>query len=307
MSPKPVRELPPFDPAEFRCGTIALVGRPNVGKSTLLNVLIGEKLSIVSDKPQTTRHRIRGIRTDREAQFIFVDTPGYQTRHKSALNRLMNRGVRQALDEVDVAVFAVECGRLGEEDKAVLALLPDNIPVVAVVNKIDRQTPEQILPFLKTLSEMRNFAAIVPVSAARKRGLGELLKTLRGFLPLQPAIYGEDEMTDRSERFLAAERIREKLFRLLGQELPYGTSVVIEKFEQEGRLRRIHAAIIVDRDSHKPIVVGAKGESLKRIASSARVELEALFDGKVYLEVWVKVRGGWADNAAGLASLGYDG
>ncbi len=292
--------------AGFRCGAIALVGRPNVGKSTLLNALIGQKLSITSGKPQTTRHRIRGVLTTDETQFVFVDTPGYQNKHKSELNRVMNRNVHHALGEVDVAALVVEAGRYGPEDRALLQLMPKKVPLLLVVNKADRLDRPEMLKFLAEVGVEAEFAAIIPVSAQKRRNLPELLKVFRSYLPEQPPMFDSDDLTDRSERFLAAERIREKLFRLLGDEVPYGASVTIEKFEIEGRLRRIYASIVVDKDGHKAIVIGKGGETLKRVATGARIELEKLFDGKVYLEVWVKVRSGWADDAAALKRLGYE-
>lgn len=290
----------------FRCGAIALVGRPNVGKSTLLNALVGQKLSITSGKPQTTRHRIRGVLTDDQAQYVFVDTPGYQNKHKSELNRVMNRNVHHALGEVDVAALVVEAGRYGPEDRALLQLMPKKVPLLLVVNKVDRLDRPELLKFLGEVGSEAEFAAIIPVSAQKRRNLSELLKVFRSYLPEQAAMFDADDLTDRSERFLAAERIREKLFRLLGDEVPYGASVTIEKFEVEGRLRRIFASIVVDKDGHKAIVIGKGGETLKRVATGARIELEKLFDGKVYLEVWVKVRSGWADDAAALKRLGYE-
>jgi GTP-binding protein Era len=290
----------------FRCGTVALVGRPNVGKSTLLNALVGRKLSITSRKPQTTRHRIRGILTTADAQYVFVDTPGFQTRHRGVLNRLMNRGVRGALEGVDVAALVTEAGRFGVEDRALLKLVPPGVPLFLVPNKIDRTQREVLLPYLRQASGEAGFAEIVPVSAQRRKGLDELLRALRRYLPEQPAVYPEDEITDRNERFLAAELVREKLFRLMGEELPYGASVVVEKFEQTGKLRRIHALIVVNKDSHKAMVIGAGGEKLKQIASASRLDMEKLFGGKVYLEVWVKVHRGWTDDAVALKNLGYE-
>ena len=294
------------DDEGFRCGTVALYGRPNVGKSTLLNALMGQKLSITSRKPQTTRHRIRGILTRPDAQFVFVDTPGFQTRHRSALNRSMNRGVKGALDEVDVALLVVEAGRFGPEDRALLKLAPRDKPVLLAINKTDRTSQEELLSFIKMVSIETGISEFIPISAQRKKGLDSLLRTLRRYLPEQPAIYGEDELTDRDERFLASELLREKLFRSLGDEVPYGASVVIEKFETTPRLRRIHAAIVVDRAGHKAIIIGAGGEQMKRMATVARLDMEKLFGGKVYLEVWVKVRGGWTDDEAQLRRLGYD-
>ena len=290
----------------FRCGAIAIIGRPNVGKSTLLNALVGARVSITSRKPQTTRHRIRGILTTADTQFVFVDTPGYQTEHRNALNQLMNRGVGQAIGEVDCVLMLVEAGRFLEADRRLLRLVPANVPLLLVVNKIDRTAREKLLPFLQEAAGQAPFAEIVPVSAERRRGLKELLRTIRKFLPEQAPMFAEDEFTDRDERFLAAELIREKLFRLMGDEVPYSSSVIIEKFEEAPSLRRIHAAIVVDKEGHKPIVIGAGGEKLKRIATEARMDMQRLFGGKVHLEVWVKVRGGWTDDTRALRNLGYE-
>jgi len=291
----------------FRSGTVAIVGRPNVGKSTLLNALVGQKLSITSSKPQTTRHRISGILTRPGVQYVFVDTPGFQTRHRGPLNRLLNRAVRQALAEVDVVLLVVEAGRVEEEDRAVVALLPEKTPVFLVANKSDRQPRrEQMLPFLERAAREFAFAEVIPVSATKARNLAELLRTLARYLPEQPALFDEDAVTDRNERFLAAELVREKLFRLLGEELPYGCAVTIERFEGDGRLRHIHAAIVVDKENYKAIVIGKGGEKLKAIATAARRDMERLFDGKVFLEVWVKVRRGWSDDAMALRRLGYE-
>ena len=291
----------------FRSGYIAIVGRPNVGKSTLLNAFIGEKISIVSRKAQTTRHRIMGIRTDANAQYVFVDTPGFQTQHTNALNRAMNRGVTQALTDVDVILFVIEAERFGSKDKVVLDLLPQDKPVILVINKVDRiKDKAAFMPFLAEVATRREFAAVVPVSATNGKQLKELLAETRKLLPHEALLFAEDEMTDKSSRFIAAEYIREKLFRLLGDELPYAATVEIEKFEEEGNLKRIFAAIVVDRPGHKAIVIGKGGETLKRIASEARQDMERLFDGKVYLEVWVKVKSGWTDDERLLKSLGYE-
>jgi GTP-binding protein Era len=291
----------------MRSGFVAIVGRPNVGKSTLLNRLIGQKISITSPKPQTTRHVLRGIRTDAAHQFVFVDTPGYQTRHSGALNRAMNRNVMQALAEVDLVMAVIEAGSFGDADRQVLRLLPAGRPVILVINKIDRlERKDALLPFIERVAAEHAFAEIVPVSAARGQGLDELIETAGGYLPEAPPLFPEDEITDRSERFFAAEFLREKLFRHLGDELPYGIAVEIERFEEDGALRRIHAAVVVDRPSQKAIVIGRGGETLKRIASEARQDMERLFGGKVFLEVWVKVRSGWADDERALRSLGYE-
>ena len=292
---------------KLRSGYIAIVGRPNVGKSTLLNRLVGEKISIVSRKAQTTRHRITGIVTTADAQYVFVDTPGFQTKFANALNRAMNRGVTQTLSDVDLVLFVVEAGRYDAKDQAVVRLLPNDRPVILVVNKTDQfKDRNDLLPFLAQVSAEHDYAAIVPVSATKGRQTDVLLAEARKFLPNEGLMFPEDDLTDKSERFLAAEYVREKVFRLLGDELPYSTTVEIEKFEIEGNLRRIFAAIVVDRESHKAIVIGKGGESLKRIASEARQDMERLFDGKVYLEVWVKVKSGWNDDERLLKSLGYE-
>jgi GTP-binding protein Era len=293
--------------AETKSGHVAIVGRPNVGKSTLLNRLIGEKISIVSSKAQTTRHRITGILTQPGAQFVFVDTPGFQTRHADALNRKMNRGVTRALADVDVVLMVIEAGHFGEEDRAMIRLLPKDRPVVLGINKLDRlKDKAALLPMLPRLSAEFPFAAIVPVSAAKGIQLAALLAEVEKCLPRGEALFGEDEMTDRSERFLAAEYLREKLFRRLGDELPYATTVKIENFAQDGALRRIAAVVVVDRPAHKGIVIGKGGEMLKRIASEARRDMERLFGGKVFLEVFVQVKPGWPDDERLLKSLGYE-
>jgi len=292
---------------KLKSGTIAIVGRPNVGKSTLLNRLIGEKISIVSRKAQTTRHRIMGILTRPDAQFVFVDTPGFQTKHTNALNRTMNRGVTQALAEVDVVIFVLDADHFDERDKAVIKLLPPERPVILAVNKIDQiKDKTKLLPILAKLAEQFAFAAIVPVSAAKGSQLDDLLSETRKHLPNDELLFGEDEITDKSEKFIASEYIREKLFRLIGDELPYAATVEVEKFEIDGALRRISAAIVVDRQAHKGIVIGKGGETLKRIASEARQDMECLFDGKVFLEVFVKVKSGWNDDERLLKSLGYE-
>lgn len=296
---------------EIKSGTIAIVGRPNVGKSTLVNRLIGQKISIVSSKAQTTRHRIVGILTTPDdapdTQYVFVDTPGFQTKHTNALNRTMNRGVTQALAEVDVVLMVVDAEHFDERDQQVIRLLPRERPVILAVNKIDTlKERDRLLPIIAKLAAQYAFAAIVPVSAAKGSQLDALLAEVRKHLPNDGLMFGEDEITDKSERFLAAEYIREKLFRLIGDELPYAATVEVEKFEVEGALRRISAAIIVDRQAHKGIVIGKGGQTLKRIASEARQDMERLFDGKVFLEVFVKVKSGWSDDERLLKSLGYE-
>jgi GTP-binding protein Era len=293
--------------ATFRCGTLAVVGRPNVGKSTLINKLVGAKVSITSKKAQTTRHRIHGILTTDDSQFIFVDTPGFQTTHRNALNRLMNRSVTQTLADVDAVFFLIEAGRWGAGEKDIVRLLPTDVPVLLVINKVDRMADKgRLLPFIAGISGHFNFAEIVPISAEKGQGTAELLTAASKYLPEGPPLFEADDITDRSERFLAAELLREKLFRNLGEELPYGIAVEIERFEQEGELRRIHAAVVVDKAAHKAIVIGKAGERLKRISTDARKDMEALFGGKVWLETWVKVKSGWADDERALKSLGYE-
>jgi GTP-binding protein Era len=288
-------------------GFIAIVGRPNVGKSTLLNHLIGQKVSITSRKAQTTRHRITGILTEDKTQFVFVDTPGFQTQHTNALNRSMNRVVTGSLREVNVVLFVLEARQFDERDQQVMELLPQDRPVILVVYKADLLADKaELLPFIEKISALRHFAAIVPVSARQGKQLDTLLDAIRPYLPEGEHLYGEDEITDRNERFLAAELLREKVFRFTGEELPYSVSVVIEQFKLEGKLRRIHAAILVDKEAHKAMLIGSKGEKLKEIATQARLDMEKMFDGKVFLEVFVKVRSGWADSAHMLKTLGYE-
>jgi GTPase len=290
-----------------RCGLVAIVGRPNVGKSTLLNALVGQKVSITSRKAQTTRHRITGIRTLGEAQFVFVDTPGFQTRHAAALNRTLNRTVQATLGDVDVVLFVVEAGRFNLGDAKVLALLPEDKPVLLIANKLDTvRRRAEMAPWLQAMAERRAFAEFVPLSANRPSDTQRLLGIVEPYLPEQPWLYDADALTDRNERFLAGEIIREKLFRLTGDELPYASTVVIEKFEEEGSLKRISANIVVEREAHKGMVIGEGGELLKRIGSEARVELETLLESKVFLELWVKVRSGWADDERHLRSYGYE-
>ncbi|WP_175787239.1 GTPase Era [Burkholderia anthina] len=294
-------------PTGFRCGMIAIVGRPNVGKSTLMNALVGQKISITSRKAQTTRHRITGINTFDDAQFVFVDTPGFQTRHSTALNRSLNRAVTSTLTSVDLILFVIEAGRFGPDDQKVLDLIPPGMPTLLITNKIDRVTDKaSLFPFMQKLSALREFAELVPLSAQKPEDIKRLLETIKPYLPEGEPIYGEDELTDRSSRFLAAEILREKVFRWTGDELPYTSTVLIDKFEEEGRLKRIFATILVERDSHKAMVIGKKGEKLKQISTEARMDMEKLFDGPVYLETFVKVKSGWADNEAGLRAYGYE-
>jgi GTP-binding protein Era len=293
--------------SEHRCGTIGIAGRPNTGKSSLLNRLVGEKVSIVSAKPQTTRHLVTGILTKPGCQYVFVDAPGQQASAKSTLHRRLNRRATEAARDADVALFVVEALRFTPEDKLALERIPDTQRVVAAVNKIDTlKNPSQLIPYLERLSKTREFAAIVPVSAKTGKNIPELLDALREALPEAPAMYPPDQLTDRDERFFAAELLREKLFEQMGAEMPYRCEVVIDSFKQEGRLRRIEATILVERDSQKPIVLGAGGERLKRMASAARKDMERLFGGKVYLGTWVKVRKAWTDDARVLRQLGYE-
>ena len=300
-------------PAAQRCGLVAIVGRPNVGKSTLLNALVGQKVSITSAKAQTTRHRITGIRTVDEAQFVFVDTPGFQTKHSAALNRTLNRTVTGVLSDVDVVLFVVEAGRFGLDDAKVLALIQEQggqdagKPVFLIANKLDTVVRRaDLAPWLKGMQDRHAFAEFVPLSARKDADVQRLLGIVKPYLPVQPWFHEEDALTDRSEKFLASEIIREKLFRLTGDELPYTSTVVIDEFKEEGNLRRISASIVVERESHKGIVIGNGGERLKRIGSEARQELETLMDAKVFIELWVKVRSGWADDEAHLRSYGYE-
>ena len=290
-----------------RCGTIGLAGRPNTGKSSLLNRLVGQKLSIVSRKAQTTRHLVTGIVTQPGCQFVFVDAPGQQARARSVLHRTLNRRATQAARDADVALFVVEALRFGPEDTAALARIPEGQKIVAVVNKVDVvKRHSDLIPFLDRLSKTRKFEALVPVSAKTGRNIPELFKALREALPEAPAAYPADQLTDRDERFFAAELLREKLFEETGEELPYRCEVVIDSFKEEGRLRRIEATILVERDSQRGIVLGARGDRLKRMATAARKDMERLFGGKVYLGVWVKVRKSWTDDARVLRQLGYE-
>jgi GTP-binding protein Era len=294
-------------PVEFRCGYIAIVGRPNVGKSTLMNMLIGAKVSITSRKAQTTRHRITGIQTTDDTQFIYVDTPGFQTRHANALNKTLNKTVTNTLISSDVILFVVEAGTFGPADIQVLELIPQDVPCILVINKSDRMKDKaQLMPFAQQVAARHAFGAVVPVSATQNFQLDNLQGEIKKFLPENAPIFAEDDITDRSEKFLAAEIVREKLFRLVGDELPYTSTVLIEKFEQEGNLRRVFAAILVERDMHKAMVIGQKGARLKELSTQARLDMEKLFGGPIYLEIWVKVKSGWADNEAGLRAYGYE-
>lgn len=296
------------------CGLIAIVGKPNVGKSTLLNALVGQKISITSRKAQTTRHRITGMRTLGATQFVFVDTPGFQTLHANALNKSLNKTVQGAVGDVDLILFVVEAGSFTPADERVLKLLGKGIPTVLLANKLDNvHRRGDIAPWLQTMQGKHAFAEFVPMSAKNAKDVERLFGICAKYLPEQPWFYDQDELTDRSEKFLAGELVREKLFRLTGDELPYTSTVIIDKFEEEPpqkkgqkRLLRIAATIVVERDGHKAMVIGDKGERIKRIGMETRVELEKLADAKVFLELWVKVRSGWADDEARVRSFGYE-
>ena len=293
-----------------RCGTVGIVGRPNTGKSSLLNRLVGEKLSIVSPRPQTTRHLVTGILTLPGCQYVFVDSPGNPPRLKSVLHKALSRRVAEAL-QADVVLYVIEAMRFGPEDRAALDRVPEDAKVIAVVNKVDTvKRAADLIPFLQRFAGVRDFAAIVPVSARTGKNVPELLRVLRDALPEGPPAYPADQLTDRDERFFAAELLREKLFEELGEELPYRCDVVVDSFKEEamkqGVLRRIEATILVERDSQKAIVLGSRGERLKRMATAARKDMERLFEGKVYLGVWVKVRRAWTDDARVLRQLGYE-
>ena len=300
-------DVEPVAPEAQRCGFVAIVGKPNVGKSTLLNALVGQKISITSRKAQTTRHRITGYRTVGPSQFVFVDTPGFQTRHGNALNRSLNKTVLGAVADVDLVLFVVEAGHFNLADAKVLDLLPSNIPVILLANKFDLlHRRGELAPWLRTMQERHAFAEYVPMSAKNTRDIERLFGICEQYLPQQPWMHDPEELTDRSERFMASEMVREKLFRLTGDELPYTSTVIIDRFELEGNLRRIAATIVVERDGHKGMVIGDKGEKLKRIGTEARQELEKIWDCKVFLELWVKVRSGWADDDARVRSFGYE-
>jgi GTPase len=294
--------------ADYRCGFAAIVGRPNVGKSTLLNALLGRKISIVSPKPQTTRHRILGILTRPEAQLIFVDTPGLHAGARRAMNRHMNRAALASLQDADVNVFVVEALRWNEEDQRVLdELVKQDRPIVLVLNKADKVFPkERLLPFIDELNRRAPFAEVVPLSALKRSNIEQLPATIARYLPVSPPHFPEDQLTDRSQQFQAAEIVREKLTLRLRQELPYGVTVIIEQFkEEEGRLL-INAVIWVERSGQKAIVIGNAGEQLKEVGRAARIEMNELFKRPVHLELWVKVKENWSDNETALRQLGYD-
>lgn len=291
----------------YRSGFVAIVGRPNVGKSTLMNHILGQKISITSSKPQTTRHRILGIKTDERSQTIYVDTPGLHLHAQKAMNRYMNRAAASSLENVELILFVVDVSRWSEEDDNVLKRVREQkTPVVLVVNKVDKvKEKEQLLPLLQQLSAKMDFAAVIPLSALKGANVPDLERIVFDALPEAEPMFPEEYVTDRSERFLAAELVREKLMRSLGKELPYATTVEIEQFNEEEGLLRIGALIWVERQSQKKIVVGKGGERLKEIGSMARKDMERLFGEKVFLQLWVKVKEGWSDNERLLSSLGY--
>lgn len=293
--------------AIHRCGFIAIVGRPNVGKSTLLNRLIGQKISITSARPQTTRHRVLGIKTVDDAQCVFVDTPGLHANNKKAMNHYMNRAASGSLEGVDAVVLTIAAPAWREEDQYVLGLLSEvRAPVVLAINQIDRlHTRTQVLPLIEQSAALFSFSAIVPVSAKTGANVAHLEASLRAYLPQRPALFDAEQITDRSERFLVAELIREQVFRGFGQELPYATTVSIEQFKDEPKLARIDAVIWLEKDGQKAILIGKDGARLKKIGTRARIEMEKLIGKKVFLSLWVKVREGWSDDARALHSLGY--
>lgn len=292
---------------DFRCGYVALIGRPNVGKSTLMNQMLGQKLSITSRKPQTTRHRILGIKTTESAQVIYVDTPGIHQQSKKAMNRYMNRVATSTLTDVDVIIFMVDATQwTADDDRVLQKLQPLSIPVILVVNKIDKlKDKSELLPYIELANKKSNFHTIVPLSARSGKSVVELEKTVRELLKESPPFFSADQITDRSERFLAAEIVREKLMRTLGQEVPYALTVGIEQFVDKGNLLNINAIIWVDRKNQKAIVIGKQGKALKETGTQARRDMESLFGKKVFLELWVKVKEGWADDERALQSLGY--
>ena len=288
-----------------RCGFVAIVGRPNVGKSTLLNHLLEQKISITSRKPQTTRHRITGIKTVADTQTIFVDTPGLHKADKKALNRVMNATVLEVLKDVDVVLFMVERLVFNDEDELVLQALKNiKVPVLLLINKCDQiEQRDRLLPHIERLSKMRDFADIIPVAVLNGHNLDTVLACVRGYLPESQFLFPEDQVTDRSSRFLAAELIREKITRQLGDELPYEVTVEIERFEMQGQVLHIHGLILVDKAGQKQIIIGRDGERLKTIGKAARLDMEQAFEHKVMLNLWVKVKSGWADDERALQSL----
>ncbi len=293
---------------DFKCGYIAIIGRPNVGKSTLLNHILGVKLSITSRKPQTTRHQILGVKTTEQAQFIYVDTPGIHSGGKKAINRYMNKAASSVIHDVDLVLFMVQALKWTDEDQMVLSKLEHiEIPVVLVVNKVDVvENKDDLLPFLQQLTEKYQFEAVIPVSAQRGHNLEQLEQTVMKLLPVNPPFFDPEQLTDRSERFLVAELIREKMVRELGNELPYQTTVEIELYKEKENITEINAMILVETKGQKAIIIGNKGMRLKSIGTKARKDMEKLLGRKVFLQLWVKVKAGWSDSESALRSLGYD-
>jgi len=291
----------------FHCGYVAIVGRPNVGKSTLLNCILGQKISITANRPQTTRHRILGVKTMDDCQVVYVDTPGLHLGGKKAINRFMNRAASGSITDVDVIVFVLDRTQWTDEDAHVLEKIKQvSVPVFLAINKVDGlKEKDVLLPHLGMLAEKYAFTQMMPISAQTGEGVSQLEGAIEKLLPMAPPFFPEDQVTDRSERFMASEFVREKLVRSLSQELPYSTTVEIEKFSVENAVRHIHAIIWVERDGQKGIIIGKKGQQLKRIGELARKDMERAFEGKVFLQLWVKVRSGWADDERALRSLGY--
>ncbi len=290
------------------CGYIAIIGRPNVGKSTLLNKILHLKLSITSNKPQTTRHKILGIVTQDQHQFVYVDTPGIHPDNQKTLNQFMNKTARSVLLDVDIIVFVIDSSIWHENDEHVLQILTTmNLPVILAINKIDKiKNKTQLLPLIAKLSQRYNFTDIVPISAKNGTQIDQLQKILKSFLPPSPLLFDTDQFTDRSTRFLCAELLREKIFRLCGEELPYATDVLIELFKEEAQLISINALILVEKSGHKRIIIGTNGDKLKEIASTARIDMEKLLNKKIYLRCWCKIKSGWSNDALLLKQLGYE-
>ena len=317
MTSLPESDLDPDDdnlvePGEHRAGLVAVVGRPNVGKSTMVNALVGYKVSIVSAKPQTTRHRILGIDTQPQGQIVYVDTPGLHTDAKRAINRQMNRAARGSLTDVQLGLLVIEAGQWRDEDEAAFVTLRDSgLPRALVINKVDKiRDKGDLLPFIAQVTKDRGFAEVFPVSAEKDVGLGDLRRGVLALLPEAPPLFGEDEVTDRSERFLVTELIREQLMRQLGAELPYAAAVALESYKEEQLgnkppMLRIAATIWVERDSQKAIVIGSAGSRIRAVGQSARMAIEKQFERKVFLELWCKVRDGWSDDDAALRGFGY--
>ncbi|MBT5670631.1 MAG: GTPase Era [Betaproteobacteria bacterium] len=288
-------------------GSAAVIGVPNAGKSSLLNAILGAKLSIVSRKAQTTRHKILGVYSDDKCQVRFLDTPGFQLEHKSMLNSAMNRSVSSSLAEVDVIIFVLEAGLIQKNDLKLIEMFPGDIPVVCAVSKIDQlASPNVVLPFIDKVKNLYAFVDIIPTSAQRKQGLDSLIASIQSKCSLGEPVHDEDALTDRPERFFASEIIREKLFHLMGDEIPYGVTVEIEEFKIEKGLRSINATIVVAKSAHKGMIIGAQGSKLKSIGTKARVEMEYFFDGKVFLKLWVKVKKGWVDDSQSVKYFGYE-